>query len=186
VNDRRYVVGITGASGVVMGYRLVQQLLKKGYKVDLVITHAGRRVLKDEMGLSQVEEHSNLVLHDIDNIGASIASGSVKTDGMIIMPCSMGTLAGIANGISSNLMQRAADVTIKEGRRLILVPRETPLSLIHIKNLLHAAQAGAVIIPPIPAFYTQPSTIDDVINFAVGKVLDVLQIEHELYPRYGE
>ncbi|MDK2933791.1 MAG: flavin prenyltransferase, partial [Clostridiales bacterium] len=120
------------------------------------------------------------------NIGASIASGSVKTHGMIIVPCSMGTLGSIANGISSNLLHRAADVIIKEKRKLILVPREAPLSTIHLKNMLHVAQTGAVIIPPVPAFYTNPSTIMDVVDFVIGKVLDQLDIEHDLYTPYYE
>jgi 4-hydroxy-3-polyprenylbenzoate decarboxylase len=184
-NHRRYVVGITGASGAVLGHRLVEELLHKECKVDLIITGAGCKVLQDELGLSEIKKQPGLSIYDIDNIAAPIASGSVKTHGMIIIPCSMGTLASIANGISSNLLQRAADVTIKERRKLILVPRETPLSTIHLNNMLHVAQAGAIIIPPIPAFYTRPATVDDIVNFIVGKVLDQLEIEHELYVQYS-
>ncbi|MDK2799217.1 MAG: flavin prenyltransferase [Clostridiales bacterium] len=185
-NLKRYIVAITGASGAILGHRLMEELLNRKYIVDLIITRAGNRVLKDELGITEIKSREGLNIYDIDNIGASIASGSVKTHGMIIVPCSMGTLGSIANGISSNLLHRAADVIIKEKRKLILVPREAPLSTIHLKNMLHVAQTGAVIIPPVPAFYTNPSTIMDVVDFVIGKVLDQLDIEHDLYTPYYE
>lgn len=182
---RRYIVGITGASGVVIGCRLVEQLLKRECRVDLVITEAGCRVLKGEMGISGIEPEKGLKLYDIHDIGAPIGSGSVKTDGMIIAPCSMGTLGCIANGISANLLQRAADVVLKERRKLIIVPRETPLNTIHISNLLTLSNCGAVILPPVPAYYIRPKSIEDMINFIIGKILDQLDIEHKLYTAYG-
>ena len=188
MNDdkQKYIVGITGASGVVMGMRLVEALLSRHCEVHIVVTHAGQNVLQEELNIQQIQQRPNLYTHNINDITASIASGSVKTNGMIVIPCSMGTLASIANGISANLLQRAADVTIKERRKLILVPRETPLSSIHLKNMLTLSQNGAIILPPTPGFYIKPSTIDDLINFIVGKVLDQLNIDHDLYKRYRQ
>ncbi len=181
---KRYIVGITGASGAILGYRLVEELIQRNHIVDLVITRAGYCVLGTEIGVNEIEKRPNLNIYDIENITAPIASGSVKVDGMIVIPCSMGTLASIANGNSTNLLQRAADVTIKEQRKLILVPRETPLSIIHLKNMLTLAQTGAVLIPPMPAFYANPRTIDDVIDMVIGKVLKHLGIENDLHYEY--
>ncbi len=181
---KRYIIGISGASGAILGHRLLEELIWRECIVDLVITKAGHCVLKRELGIEKIPERQNLNIYDIENISAPIASGSVKVDGMIIIPCSMGTLASIANGNASNLLQRAADVTIKEQRKLILVPRETPLSTIHLKNMLTLAQTGAVLIPPMPAFYANPRTIDDVINMVIGKVLKQLGIENDLYHEY--
>lgn len=198
-HTRRYVVGITGASGSLYGIRLVEQLLKREFEVHLIITEAGWRVLHEELGwpsskrqdaLEQafgaaVLKAKQLIYQPNADIGASIASGSYHVQAMIVMPCSMGTLAALAHGTSDNLMARAADVMLKEARKLVLVPRETPLHAIHLENMLKLAQLGVRIVPAMPAFYYGPQTIDDQVNFLVGKVLDQLQIEHELFRRWG-
>ncbi|WP_028544253.1 UbiX family flavin prenyltransferase [Paenibacillus taiwanensis] len=193
----RYVVGITGASGAIYGVRLVQALLEAGHFVHLLISDAGWRVLKEELdwevtkrqvAIEQAfgEQAPNIQYHPIQDIGASIASGSFRVKGMIIMPCSMGTLSAIAQGASDNLMARAADVMMKEDRPLIIVPRETPLHAIHLENMLKLSRMGVRIIPAMPAFYYRPQTLDDIINFLVGKVLDSMRIEHQLFTRWGE
>ncbi|CAM4221696.1 UbiX family flavin prenyltransferase [Paenibacillus tarimensis] len=195
----KWVVGITGASGSVYGIRLTEVLLAGGVQVHLVITEAGWRVLKEEAGWTAskrqeaLETHFGPYLaegalryHPVADIGASIASGSFRMDGMIIIPCSMGTLASIAHGTSDNLMTRAADVMLKEGRKLLLVPRETPLHAIHLENMLKLARLGVRIIPAMPAFYYRPQTMRDMIEFMVGKVLDNMPFEHDLYRRWGD
>ncbi|MBD3918794.1 UbiX family flavin prenyltransferase [Paenibacillus sp. PR3] len=194
----RWVVGITGASGSIYGIRLIEVLLREGAEVHVVVTDAGWRVLKEELGwdvtrrqaalderFSQVEGGGRLTFHPNADIGASIASGSFRVDGMIIMPCSMGTLASIAHGISDDLMTRAADVMMKEGRQLIIVPRETPLHAIHLENMLTLARMGVKLVPAMPAFYFGPQSIDDLVDFLVGKVLDIMAIEHRLFKRWG-
>ncbi len=196
---RRMVVGITGASGAIYGIRLIECLLEGGLDVHLVVTEAGWRVLKEELGwdttkrplalaavFGEAMEAGRLTLHPNADIGASIASGSFRVEGMIIMPCSMGTLASIAHGISDDLMTRAADVMLKEGRKLIIVPRETPLHAIHLENMLTLAKLGVKLIPAMPAFYYGPQTINDMVNFLVGKVLDQLPLDHDLYRRWGD
>ncbi|GIO91838.1 4-hydroxy-3-polyprenylbenzoate decarboxylase [Paenibacillus lactis] len=197
VRRKSWVVGITGASGSIYGVRLTESLLSLGYDVHLVITNAGWRVLKEEMGFEAASREAavlerfggyegQIVYHPIADIGATIASGSYLVEGMIIMPCSMGTLSSVAHGASDNLMGRAADVMMKEGRPLVLVPRETPLHAIHLENMLTLARLGVKIIPAMPAFYFGPQTLDDIVNFMVGKVLDSLRIEHHLYKRWGD
>lgn len=199
VRKRKWIVGITGASGSVYGIRLVEELLASGFEVHLVITEAGWRVLKEELGwettrrLAALEAcfggnltDGRLVFHPNADIGASIASGSFRVEGMMIMPCSMGTLASIAHGISDDLMTRAADVMLKEGRTLLLVPRETPLHAIHLENMLTLAKLGVRIVPAMPAFYYKPQTMEQMIDFLVGKVLDQAQIDHDLYRRWGD
>lgn len=194
----RYIVGITGASGVVHGIRLVEQLLKLGHYVHVIITHSGIRVIKDELELdleggferryeilsAQLGAEPNFVLHDVEDMGSAIASGSFKSDAMLIVPCSMGTLASIAWGYSSNLLERAADVTLKEGRKLVLSPRETPLNAIHLENMLKLSRMGVAIVPPMPAFYIRPHGLEDMVDFIIGRLLDQLGIEHSLYPRW--
>jgi 4-hydroxy-3-polyprenylbenzoate decarboxylase len=190
-------VGITGASGAIYGVRLVQEVLRNGHTVHLVITEAGWQVFMDELRWDTsdrdriIEEQfrsfgGSLYYHTLRDFYAPIASGSAKNDGMIIIPCSMGTLSGIANGASGNLLERAADVALKEGRRLILVPRETPLHQIHLENMLKVSQVGGKILPAMPGFYQLPNTMDDLIHFVVGKALDALQIDHTLFKRWGE
>ena len=196
-SPRRWVVGITGASGVIYGVTLCRFLLKKGIYVHLIITEAGWRVLHDELGWNAAkrsevldeqfsEYRDRLTVHPIADIGASIASGSFRVDGMAIVPCSMGTLAALAHGLSGNLLERAADVTLKEGRKLILMPRETPLSAIHLENMLKLSRLGVSIVPAMPAFYSMPQSIDDMVRFLVGKVLDMMQIDNQLFDRWGE
>jgi len=196
-DNKRLVVGITGASGSIYGVRLIETLLDLEYTVHLVISNAGWRVLKEEMDWDVtnrdrlLEEKfgsraGSLIYHPVSDIGASIASGSFLAEGMIIMPCSMGTLSSIAQGASENLMSRAADVMMKEGRTLILVPRETPLHAIHLENMLKLSRLGVRMIPAMPAFYYKPQTMDELILFLVGKVLDSLRIPHQLFTRWGE
>lgn len=194
---KSWVVGITGASGSIYGVRLTECLLKLGFDVHLIITNAGWRVLKEELDWQAsnreviLEEkfgdmRGSVHYHPISDIGASIASGSYLVEGMVIMPCSMGTLSSVAHGSSDNLMARAADVMLKEGRTLVLVPRETPLHAIHLENMLKLTQLGVKMIPAMPAFYYKPQSLDDIVNFLVGKVLDNLRIEHQLFKRWGD
>ena len=191
---RKYIVAITGASGVIYGIRLVEELLNRDIEVHLVASRAAGIVLNEELGwdlaggqeatFRQHLPEGKLVCYENDNLAVAIASGSFINDGMVVIPCTMGTLSGIAHGSSGNLIERAADVTLKEKRQLILVPRETPLSAIHLRNMLVLSEMGSHIIPPMPAFYHHPQTLDDIIGFVVGKVLDAMGIEHELFKRY--
>jgi 4-hydroxy-3-polyprenylbenzoate decarboxylase len=192
-----WVIGLTGASGAVYGVRLCRYMLEQGYTIHLIITEAGWRVLHDELDWNagrrkeMLEEHfggfpGSYQYHPVADIGASVASGSFRTKGMVILPCSMGTLSGIARSSSDNLLERTADVMLKESRRLILVPRETPLHAIHLENMLTLSKMGVRIIPAMPAFYNRPSSLDEMIDFMVGKVLDSMDIEHSLYKRWGE
>ncbi|MEM2851408.1 MAG: UbiX family flavin prenyltransferase [Candidatus Bathyarchaeia archaeon] len=183
----RLVVAITGASGSVYGKRLLEVLREKGVETHLIVTKVAEEIMKDEIGLSK-EEVARLAtrLYANDDLSASITSGSFNTAGMVIVPCSTKTLAGIAHGYSDNLVLRAADVTIKERRKLVLVIRETPLSAIHLKNMLYLAKLGVVILPASPAFYFKPKTIDDLANFIVGKILESFGMEHTLYKKWGE
>jgi 4-hydroxy-3-polyprenylbenzoate decarboxylase len=193
---KHWVVGITGASGAIYGVRLCEVLLSEGYQVHLLVTDAGWRVLHEELGWNAARRketieqkfspYSDLVrYYPIADIGAAVASGSFRTKGMVIVPCSMGTLSAVAHGQSNNLLQRAADVTMKEGRPLIIVPRETPLHAIHLENMLTLSKLGVSIIPAMPAFYHKPAKMDDLISFVVGKVLDRMNVEHELFTRWG-
>lgn len=178
----RLVVAITGASGVIYGIRLLQVLRDKSVETYLILSKWAERVIAAETEWSVAEvKRSACFCYDVNDLAVPIASGSFKVEGMVIAPCSMKTLSAIANGYTDNLIARSADVTLKEKRKLILVPRETPLNVIHIRNMLKAAQAGAIIIPPIPAFYNKPKTVDDIINHTVGKILDCLGIEHNLF-----
>ena len=179
------IVAITGASGSIYGVRLLEELKERRIKTHLIITKAAAVVFRHEIGRN-VEEIASIAdyCYDARDLEASVASGSYVTDGMIIIPCSMKTLAAIAHGYSSNLVARAADVVLKEKRTLVIVPRETPLNVIHLQNMLSLAGAGAIILPAMPAFYHRPETITGLVNHVVGKVLDVLGIEHELYKKW--
>lgn len=188
----RYIIGITGASGSIYGVKVVEELLRGGHEVHLVLTENGGKVLSYELEkdidevLSELNQcGGRMVIHDIEDLFASIASGSFKVDGMAIVPCSMSTLGEIANGVSKNLLGRAADVCIKEGRKLIIVPRETPLSSIHLKNMLTLSELGINIVPAMPGFYQRPKTIEEIINFVVGRVLSGFGIENNLYLKWG-
>jgi 4-hydroxy-3-polyprenylbenzoate decarboxylase len=191
------VVGITGASGAAYATRLLNVLLGAGLRVHLMISPAGAEVLATELGLhcrlDSFDPHSlgltdkteGLVYHHYQDYSASIASGSYLTAGMVICPCSMGTLAGVANGLSTNLIQRAADVHLKERRKLIVVPRETPLGSIQLENMKRLADAGAVVLPAMPGFYHRPQSIADLIDFVVGRICDQLGVAAHLTQRWG-
>ncbi|MBM7624830.1 UbiX family flavin prenyltransferase [Sporohalobacter salinus] len=184
---KRYIVGITGASGSIYAKRLLEVFAAKDFEVYATITNAGQQVWNEEIKVNirqQLDDNKNINYLDNQDLSVSIASGSFQTDGMVVIPCSMSTLAAIAQGHSSNLLERAADVTLKEKRQLIVVPRETPLNTIHLENMLKLSKLGADIIPPMPAFYNHPQTIDDLVNFAVGRVLDRLGVKNDIYQRW--
>lgn len=188
---KQIVLAITGASGGLYARRLAQCLLQAGAHLHLVASPHGLRVLADELRLRKLtvanlagESNGAATLYPYRDIGAQIASGSFPTDGMVICPCSSNTLAAVAAGTADNLITRAALVTLKEARRLILVPRETPLSEIEIVNMLRISQAGGIICPACPGFYMSPQTIDDLVDFIVGRVLDLLGLPHHLRTRW--
>jgi 4-hydroxy-3-polyprenylbenzoate decarboxylase len=191
---RRVVVGVTGASGSIYAFRLVSELLARGLEVHLVASSAGRQVIRAEL-----PEHAgsaetiftglpagDLRVHGEKDFFAPYCSGSFRFRAMVVVPASMGSVAAIAGGYVANGIHRAADVALKERIPLIVVPRETPLSTVHLRNLLALSEAGAVILPPVPAFYTRPRTIEDQINFVIARVLDRLGIENSLSPRWRE
>jgi 4-hydroxy-3-polyprenylbenzoate decarboxylase len=195
-----YTVAITGASGAPYAHRLLQALIKAGHSVYLSISGEGLSILNDETELHlkgsetdiqyALQKHfgskeGQLTYFGEDNLYAPIASGSVRVDAMVVVPCSMKTLASIANGFASNLIERAADVTLKEKRKLIIVPRETPLSAVHLKNMLTLARLGCHIIPAMPAFYHHPKELSELVDFIAGRVLDCMGIENDLSPRWG-
>ena len=185
VGENRLVVGITGASGVILGIRLLEMLRLLDIESHLVISPAGRATIAQETTwkINAVLDLANVTYREHD-IGAAIASGSFSTMGMVICPCSIKTLSAVANSYTDSLIARAADVTLKEGRRLLLVVREAPLHAGHIRLMSEAAQAGAIIFPPVPAFYTHPKTVDDLINNIVGRILKRMGIENEVYTRW--
>ncbi|QIL78729.1 UbiX family flavin prenyltransferase [Diaphorobacter sp. HDW4A] len=179
---QRIVIGISGASGAVYGVRLLQALADiPNVQAHLVVSNAGWRTLRHELDLTPAYVQSLAdVMHDNDNIGASIASGSFAAHGMVIAPCSMRSLAAIAHGLADNLLTRTADVMLKERRRLILMARETPLHLVHLRNMTMVTEMGGIICPPVPAFYQHPQSIDDIVRHSVARVLDLLGLEHAL------
>jgi 4-hydroxy-3-polyprenylbenzoate decarboxylase len=196
----RIVVAITGASGALYAVRFLKAALELGLRIELVVSDYGKRLLIEECDLnlktSSVEgwlderygpadRRGSITLHQAGDLGAPIASGSQRWDARVVVPCSMKTLSGIARGAASNLIERAADVTLKESRPLVLVPRETPLHLIQIENLAAAARAGARVVPAMPAFYQRPQGLDDLADFIVGRVLALLGLPHELYPPWS-
>jgi 4-hydroxy-3-polyprenylbenzoate decarboxylase len=196
---RSVAIGITGASGALYATRTVAALLEQGVHIELVVSDYGRRLLRDELGdaanLDQLMpylkdrygpgvEAGTLNLHSNRDLGATIASGSHGCLGMAIVPCSMKTLAAVAHGLSRNLIERAADVMLKERRPLIIVPRETPMSLPQLRNMVLCAEAGAMMLPAMPAFYQQPKTLDDLADFVAGKILSALGFDHALYPAW--
>lgn len=192
-------VAITGASGAIYALRTLRGMLIAGCRVDLIVSEFGWMLLRDEGGFAgkQTEftdflkaeyrgdgQQGEVVLHQPGNLAARISSGSVVSGGMVVVPCTMKTLSGIAHGASSNLIERAADVTLKEGRPLVLVPRETPMNLIHLRNLVTASEAGARVVPAMPAFYQNPETFEDLADFVAGRVLNLLGIPHDLFPAW--
>jgi 4-hydroxy-3-polyprenylbenzoate decarboxylase len=175
---KRLIVGITGATGAIYGVRLLDALNQAEVETHLVLSNWGARTIEHETGLTlpALQERATVV-HGTGNMAATISSGSFRTDGMIVAPCSMRTVAAIAHGNGDNLVLRAADVVLKERRRLVLVPRETPLSEIHLENLLKLARIGVTVLPPMPAFYNKPETLDDIVNHTVARVLDQFGID---------
>ena len=193
----RTTVAITGASGAIYALRTLRALLMNGDEVHLIVSGFGWMLLREEAGFDgkQAEfenfladrygagiANGRVIVHQIGNMAAPVASGSVDLRGMVVVPCSMKYLANIAHGASGNLIERAADVTLKERRPLILVPRETPMNLIHLRNMTAAAEAGAAILPAMPAFYQKPETFDDLADFIAGRILSLLGMEHDLFP----
>ena len=195
-----YTIAISGASGAPYALRLLDVLIKGGHAIYLSISGDGLSILNDEANLMlkgsetdiqfALENHfgakeGQISYFDEENMYATIASGSVKVDAMVVVPCSMKTLAAIAHGYASTLIERAADVTLKEKRKLIVVPRETPLSAVHLRNMLTLAELGCHVIPAMPAFYHHPKRVSDMVDFIVGRVLDSMGIENDLSPRWG-
>ena len=184
---RRIILAISGATGAVYGARLLQVLQgSPGIETHLVVSDAGWRNLQIEQGLAReaIEAFAHHV-HDVGNIGAAIASGSFRCDGMVVAPCSMRTLAAVAHGLGDNLITRAADVMLKERRRLVLMVRETPLNLAHLRNMVDVTEMGAIVAPPLPAFYLRPQSVQDVIDASVARVLDLLDVAHQLAGRWS-
>jgi len=196
---RTFAVAITGASGALYAVRTMAALLERGCHVELVVSDYGRRLLRDELGETAAVDrlidylvakygsdvrNGSTTLHSNKDLGAKIASGSQGCEGMVVVPCSMKTLAGIAHGLSRNLVERAADVMLKERRSLVIVPRETPMSLPQLKNMVLCAEAGAMVMPAMPAFYQMPQTLDDLADFMAGKILSAFGFEHQLYPAW--
>jgi 4-hydroxy-3-polyprenylbenzoate decarboxylase len=185
-NPRRLIVGISGASGIVYGVRILQVLQHSGIETHLVMSESARMTLSTEldMGVKEVEALATEV-HSAKNIGATIASGSFKTMGMVVAPCSIKSLSEIAYGMTSGLLSRAADVVLKERRRLVLMIRETPLHSGHLRTMLQASENGAILMPPVPALYARPKSIDDMVNHTVGRCLDLFDIETDLVKRWA-
>ena len=185
-NPRRLIVGISGASGIVYGVRILQVLQHSGIETHLVMSESARMTLSTEldMGVKEVEALATEV-HSAKNIGATIASGSFKTMGMVVAPCSIKSLSEIAYGMTSGLLSRAADVVLKERRRLVLMIRETPLHSGHLRTMLQASENGAILMPPVPALYARPQSIDDMVNHTVGRCLDLFDIETDLVKRWA-
>jgi len=209
VAENRWIIAITGASGTIYARRLLRVLVERvdDIRLEVIVSPAGLRVLRDEEGLAVSparltaellagiatdavsvyydEPPHRVTMHDYRNLGAGVASGSYPTRGMVVVPCSMKTLAAVAHGYAENLIARAADVVLKERRRLILVPRETPLSAIHLQNMLRLARLGVAIVPAMPAFYHRPETIDDLVNMMVMRILDQMGFEIDLAKRWS-
>jgi len=197
---RTVALAITGASGALYATRTLAALLERCCHVELIVTEYGRRLLRDELGdaaaveritdylagkYGDVINRGTFTLYSNRDLGARIASGSQDCEAMAVVPCSMKTLAGIAHGLSRTLVERAADVMLKERRTLVIVPRETPMSLPQLRNMTLCAEAGAVVLPAMPAFYQMPKTLDDLADFMAGKILSALGFRHELYPKWG-
>lgn len=195
---KKIIVGITGASGAILGERLVRFLLENSHEAHVIISPSGVNVFEEELGVAlgrtyaeirknfskHYQNHKRLFIAPADDFAARVSSGSAKIDAMVIAPCSMSTVGAIANGVTLNLIHRAASVSVKEKRPLILVPRESPLSPIHLKNLLYLSEVGAHIVPATTAFYHRPKTVEEMVDFTIGRVLDLLKIEHKLFKRW--
>ena len=183
---KRYIVGISGASGIILAVKLIEQLSNMQYNVEVILSHAAFQTLYYELGTTSLlslipkENHTHIHQHKIKSIDSKLASGSYHVDGTIIVPCSMATIAALSIGIGDNLLRRVADVALKEHRKLVLVPRESPLHTIHLENLLKLSRSGAIILPPMPMWYFKPQTVEDITNAIVGKILSTLGIENDL------
>jgi 4-hydroxy-3-polyprenylbenzoate decarboxylase len=187
---RRLIVAITGATGAVYGVRLLQALRtvpgETGVESHLLLSDAGVLTLHQELGMSRKDvEALGDVVHSVRDVGASLASGSFQSDGMVVAPCSMKTLAAVAHGLSDNLITRSADVVLKERRRLVLMVRETPFNLAHLRNMTAVTEMGGIIYPPLPGFYHRPQSIDEMVDHTVGRVLDLFDVPHSLTPRWS-
>ncbi len=182
----KIIIGISGASGAIYGIRLLEELKARGIETHLIISKWGEVTIAKETDYT-VDQVKLLAanVYEEDNLAAAISSGSFQNNGMVIAPCSMKTLSGIANGYAEDLLIRAADVAIKERRRLILLTRETPLNPIHLENMLKLSRLGVTIMPPVPAFYSNPHTIGDIVNHTIGRILDQLGLENQLFTRWG-
>jgi 4-hydroxy-3-polyprenylbenzoate decarboxylase len=191
---KRFILAITGASGTPFGVKVLGELLRSA-EVHLVISSNTFSIIRDETGLDWAGDTETIIrkqfstdrlfFYEDNQMESPVASGSFRTDGMLVAPCSMKTLSGIANGYANNLIERAADVMIKEGQPLLLSPREMPFSAIHLENMLKLARLGVRIAPPVPAFYHKPRTLEDMVDFVAGKILDSMGVEHELFKRWG-
>ena len=184
---KRIVIGISGASGVIYGIKMLSLLQGKDFQTHLIISESGRQNIEIETSY-KADDVAAMADYTYDNrdVGAALASGSYLTEGMVVVPCTIKTLSGIANSYTENLLLRAADVTLKEKRKLVLVVRETPLHKGHLRLMTLAADNGAHILPPVPSFYHQPKTLEDIIDQTIGKIFDYLGIEHSLFNRWGE
>ena len=190
---KKIIVGITGASGSIYAKRLVEVLLELGIQTNVIATEKGKQVFEFELSLNLEtwikelsKKYKNLKLEDNNNLFSGVASGSNKYDAVIILPCSMGTMAEISHGLSRNLLCRSADVALKEGRKLIIVPRETPFNTIHLENMCRLSKIGATIIPAMPGFYHHPKTIEDLVDFLIGKILDYIDIDNKLFKKWED
>ncbi|MBI4352907.1 MAG: UbiX family flavin prenyltransferase [Candidatus Omnitrophica bacterium] len=197
---KRIIVGVTGASGAVLGERFVRHLLNGGHEAHVILSSSGVRVFGEELdaplgdSFPEIERNfrkrygnpKRLLVWPADDFAARISSGSAKMDAMVIIPCSLSTVGAIANGVTINLIHRTASVALKEKRPLILVPRESPLSPVHLKNLLYLAEIGVHVVPATTAFYHRPKTIEEMVDFTIGRVFDLLKIEHRLFKRWRE
>lgn len=192
----RYVIGVTGASGSILAVKLMGELLKRGHELHAIVTRAGALVMEQELGLAlpgspseqaralleQLGVSGALTCYDEKDLGAPIASGSFRVEGMVVIPCSMGSVHAIAAGASGNLLERAADVAVKEGRSLIVVPRETPLSRIHLRNLLTLSECGVKVMPPMLAFYARPASLEEALDQFIGRILNTIGIQSDAMP----
>ena len=187
IGPRKLIVAITGATGVIYGVRLLQALRElPDVQSHLLISEAGVLNLHQELDFNRKDVEALAdVVHNVRDVGASIASGSFQSDGMIIAPCSMKTLAAVANGLSDNLITRAADVVLKERRRLVLMVRETPFNLAHLRNMTSVTEMGGIIFPPLPGFYHKPQSIQEMVDHTIGRVLDLYALPHHLTPRWN-
>lgn len=185
MDTKRIVVGITGATGAVFGLRLLDALSEAGIETHLVVSRWGQQTVEHECGVDLAGLRARAsVFHGTGNMAATISSGSFHTDGMVIAPCSMKTLAAVAHAHADDLVSRAADVVLKERRRLVLLPREAPLNLAHLRNMVQVTEMGGVVFPPVPAFYSHAKTVDELVNHTVGRVLDLFGVEHDRIKRW--